>query len=259
VSVLARILERKREEIAALRREPGAAALERAARAAASPRDFAAALRAGSRPRVVAEFKRASPSKGVIRAGADPAAIAAAYARAGAAALSVLTDRDFFQGSLEDLVAARAACALPVLRKDFTLDPLQLAEARAAGADAALLIVAALSDGELRELLAAARSFGLAALVEVHDRLELDRALACGAELLGINNRDLHTFKTDVAVTRALLPYAAGRTVVSESGLSRAGTLAALEREGVHAFLVGEALMREADPGAALERLRGAP
>jgi indole-3-glycerol phosphate synthase len=258
VSVLARILERKREEIAALRRAPGEAALERAARAAAPARGFAAGLRAASRPRVIAEFKRASPSKGVIRAGAEPAEIAAAYARAGAAALSVLTDRDFFGGALADLVAARAACALPALRKDFTLEPIQLCEGRAAGADAALLIVAALDAARLRELLATARDLGLDALVEVHDRLELERALEAGADLIGINNRDLHTFKTDVAVTRALLPHAAGRTVVSESGLERAETLAALEAEGVHAFLVGEALMREADPGAALARLRGA-
>ncbi len=257
MSVLARILERKRLEIAELRSGRGEAALERAARAAGPTRPFASALRAAGRPRVIAEFKRASPSKGVIHAGADPAATAAAYERAGAAALSVLTDRDFFQGSLDDLVAARGACALPALRKDFTLEPIQLLEARAAGADAALLIVAALDDARLRELLAAARAVALDALVEVHDRVELERALACGAELLGINNRDLHTFKTDVAVTRALLPHTEGRTVVSESGLERAETLASLEAEGVHAFLVGEALMRARDPGAALARLRG--
>ena len=164
---------------------------------------------------MIAEFKRASPSKGEIRPGADPAEIARAYAGAGAAALSVLTDAQFFRGSLDDLERARAACALPVLRKDFTIDPLQLVEARAAGADAALLIVAALSDAQLRELLACARELALDALVEVHDEPELERALASGAELIGINNRDLRDFKTDVGVTRALLPLAAGRVVVS--------------------------------------------
>jgi indole-3-glycerol phosphate synthase len=259
MSVLARILERKRDEVVALRRAPGEAELERLARAADAPRGFARALREGARPRVIAEFKRASPSKGAIRAGADAAEIARAYAGAGAAALSVLTDREFFAGSLDDLRAARGAGGVPVLRKDFVVDPLQVLEARAAGADAVLLIVAALDEATLRELHASIRGLGMDALVEVHDRLELERALACGADLIGVNNRDLHTFKTDVAVTRELAPLCAGRTLVSESGLERAETLVALERAGVHAFLVGEALMREPDPGAALRRLRGVP
>lgn len=257
MSVLERILERKRVEVAALRRSPGESELTRAAGAGDAPRGFARALRSGERPRVIAEFKRASPSKGTIRAGADAAEIARAYAGAGAAALSVLTDREFFAGSLDDLRAARGACGVPVLRKDFVVDPLQVLEARAAGADAVLLIVAALDDARLRELHAAIRALGMDALVEVHDRLELERALAIGAELVGVNNRDLHTFKTDVAVTRELAPLCRGRTLVSESGLERAETLAALEAVGVHAFLVGEALMREPDPGAALRRLRG--
>jgi indole-3-glycerol phosphate synthase len=226
--------------------------------ASADPaRGFARALRAGRGPRVIAEFKRASPSKGEIRAGADPVEIARRYESGGAVALSVLTDRRFFKGDLDDLRRARAAVRLPVLRKDFTIDPLQLLEARAAGADAALLIVAALSDSQLRELLACARDVSLDALVEVHDESELERALAHGADLIGINNRDLRDFKTDVAVTRALLPLAEGRTVVSESGLDSAETLCALEAEGASAFLIGEALMRAVDPAVALRRLRG--
>ena len=258
MTVLDRILERKRAEVAELRRATPEAELAARARAAGPTRGFARALREGARPRVIAEFKRASPSKGEIRPGADPAEIARAYADAGAAALSILTDRDFFRGCLDDLRRARAACALPVLRKDFTIDRLQILEARAAGADAVLLIVAALADAELRALLACARESGLDALVEVHTADELARALAVGAELIGINNRDLHSFRTDVAVTRALLPGTAGRTVISESGLDSAEVLRGLEGEGVHAFLVGEALMRERDPGAALRRLRGA-
>jgi indole-3-glycerol phosphate synthase len=259
MTVLDRILERKREEVAELRHKTDERTLAARAREAGPTRGFARALTAGARPRVIAEFKRASPSKGEIRPDADPAQIACAYATAGAAALSVLTDRDFFRGSLDDLRRAREACALPVLRKDFTIDRIQILEARAAGADAVLLIVAALTDDALRELLACAREVGLDALVEVHTAAELERALALDAELVGINNRDLHSFKTDVAVTRALLPRAAGRTVISESGLDSCEVVRALEAEGVHAFLVGEALMRESDPGAALRRLRGLP
>lgn len=256
-SVLARILEHKREEVALLRRARGEGSLLRAARLGPRLRGFARALRESPPPRVCAEFKRASPSKGEIRAGADPAAIARAYAAAGAAALSVLTDAAFFRGGLDDLCAARAACELPVLRKDFVIDPLQVLEARAAGADAVLLIVAALDDGRLHELLAASAEVGLDPLVEVHERPELDRALAAGAALIGVNNRNLHTFETDVGVTRELLPHVCGATVVSESGLSSREVLEQLQDEGVHAFLIGEALMRRPDPGAALRELRG--
>ena len=259
MSVLAEILERKRDEVAKLRRERPESRLAAEARAASAPRGFARALREAEQPRVIAEFKRASPSRGVICADADAAEVARAYADAGAAALSVLTDAHFFQGGLDDLVAARAACSLPVLRKDFTLEPLQVLEARAAGADAVLLIAAALDDASLRELLAATVEQGMDALVEVHCREELERVLAAGAELVGVNNRDLHSFETDVAVTRALLPHAAGRTLVSESGLGSAATLRELQTAGVHAFLVGEALMRRTDPGAALRELRGTP
>jgi indole-3-glycerol phosphate synthase len=257
MTILDRILERKAEEVQTLRRERGEADLVRAAASAPAPRDFAAALRSGPPPRLIAEFKRASPSAGPIREGADPGGIARAYESAGAAALSVLTDRDFFRGSLDDLRAARAAVSLPVLRKDFTLDPLQVLEARAAGADAALLIVAALDDAALGALLAVADDQSIAALVEVHTRPELERALEAGATLLGVNNRNLRSFETDVEVTRSLLRHAGGRTVVSESGLCDAETIGRLAAEGVDAFLVGEALMRADDPGSELRRLRG--
>ncbi|MFQ5513120.1 MAG: indole-3-glycerol phosphate synthase TrpC [Myxococcota bacterium] len=255
MSFLERILERKREELARLAGE--AARIERAAARAPTPRGFHGALRTAERPRVIAEFKRASPSRGRIRDDADPAALARAYEAAGAAALSVLTDSSFFEGTLRDLSAARAACTLPVLRKDFLIDPLQLLEARAAGADAVLLIVAALDDAALKQLLEAAAALGLDALVEVHEEAELARALGAGAELLGINNRNLHSFRTDVETTRALIPLARGCTVVSESGLDDPALLRNLEACGVQAFLVGEALMAAPDPAAALRTLRG--
>jgi indole-3-glycerol phosphate synthase len=256
VSILDEILVVKRAEVGALRRERRETSLLADARAAAPPRAFAKALGSGPTPRVVAEVKRASPSKGVLRADLDPAALAASYAAAGAVAISVLTDGSFFRGSLADLEAARAAVSLPVLRKDFVIDPLQLLEARAAGADAVLLIVAALEDPQIRELLALTREQGMEALVEVHTRGELERALAADASVVGINNRDLHTFRTDVDVTRRLLAYTGGRTVVSESGIEEAGTVRSLEALGVHAFLVGEALLRKPDPGKALRELR---
>jgi indole-3-glycerol phosphate synthase len=258
VTILERIIERKTHEVDRLRRDTGEQALLRAAREAPETRGFAQALRTAERPRVIAEFKRASPSKGLIRADADPAQIARAYEAAGAAALSVLTDSEFFQGSLDDLRAARAAVRLPVIRKDFLIDPIQVLEARAAGADAVLIIASAVDDSWLRELLQCASVAGLDALIEVHARDELDRAIAAGAQLIGINNRDLHTFRTDISVTRLLLPYAEECTVVSESGLDRATTLRELEVEGVDAFLIGEALMREPDPGEALRKIRGA-
>lgn len=257
--VLERILERKHEEVVGLRRQHSEAQWLAAAEAAGPLRDFVGALRAGPAPRVIAEFKRRSPSKGAIRAGADPATIARSYAEAGAAALSVLTDAQFFGGTLEDLRAARLACELPTLRKDFTIHPLQVLEARAAGADAVLLIVAALDDVQLRELSGLAAQQGLAALVEVHSRAELERALEAGAKIVGINNRDLQSFRTDVAVTHALLPHTEGCLVVSESGLEDARTLHALQADGVHAFLIGEALMREENPGEALRKLRSSP
>jgi indole-3-glycerol phosphate synthase len=256
VSILEEILAVKREEVGALRRERGEGSLLAEARSAAPARDFGKPLRAAPSPRVIAEVKRASPSKGPIRADLDPAALAGAYTAAGAVALSVLTDGPFFHGSLADLEAARAAVPLPVLRKDFVIDPLQVLEARAAGADAVLLIVAALEAPQLRELLSVVHEQRMEALVEVHTRAELERALEAHAEIVGINNRDLRTFRTDVEVTRGLLPYTEGSTTVSESGIEEAATVRSLEAAGVHAFLVGEALLRAPDPGEALRKLR---
>ncbi|MDR0577785.1 MAG: indole-3-glycerol phosphate synthase TrpC, partial [Candidatus Accumulibacter sp.] len=235
------------------------AALRAEAEARPAPRDFAGALRnriAGGDAAVIAEIKKASPSKGVIRADFRPAEIAAAYAAHGAACLSVLTDRPFFQGGPECLESARAACALPVLRKDFIVDPYQVFEARAMDADAILLIAAALDPAAMRDLEAAARGLGMAVLVEVHDENELDRALALATPLLGINNRDLRTFAVSLQTTLGLLSrIPPGRTVVSESGIHTPADIALLRRNGVDAFLVGESLMRQPNPGEALEAL----
>ena len=260
MSVLDDILSRKAEEVASLRRDHSEASLLRAVRDADQPRGFRKALQQGEAPRVIAEFKRASPSKGEIRPGASPPEVVSRYQACGAAALSVLTDREFFAGALDDLRQARASTRLPVLRKDFTIDPIQLLEGRAAGADAALLIVAALEDNVLAELHSTGLEIGLDVLIEVHNRNELERALALEPELLGINNRDLKSFVTDVGTTRELLPLisgASGPLVVSESGLDDPAVVKALLADGVDAFLVGEALMREPDPGEALEHLRG--
>jgi indole-3-glycerol phosphate synthase len=207
---------------------------------------------------VIAEFKRRSPSAGRLRESADVGAIVEAYERGGARALSVLTEGPNFEGSLEDLRAARAACGLPILRKDFIVDPYQLYEARAAGADAVLLIVAALDQGELASLHELARALGLDVLVEVHDRDELARAAHIGAALIGVNNRDLRDFTVDVRRTsRLLAEMPAGATVVSESGIGSPEQLRELERQGVAAVLVGETLMRAPDPRRALAALRG--
>jgi indole-3-glycerol phosphate synthase len=205
---------------------------------------------------VIAEIKKASPSRGLICEDFDPKRQARAYERAGAACISVLTDGPFFQGALADLEAARQACSIPLLRKDFTIDPYQVVEARAWGADAVLLIVAALEAGQLEELLEAARAEDLDALVEVHDEAELSKAVELGADLVGINNRDLNTFYTSTDVTRRLLPLVPEAvTVVSESGLGDVDELASLEEAGVDAFLVGEVLMRAEDPEAGLAAL----
>ena len=259
--ILARILATKADEIAVAKRARSFADVSAAARAQSTSRDFERALRAtiaAGRPAVIAEIKKASPSRGVLRADFDPPAIAASYERGGAASLSVLTDRTYFQGDPAFLTAARAACALPVLRKDFIVDEYQIAEARALGADAILLIVAALADSQLTTLEACAREFGLAVLVEVHDAAELERALRLATPLVGINNRNLRTFEVSLSTTFDLLPsIPSGRLVITESGILAPADVAAMRARGVDAFLVGEAFMRAEDPGAALAALFG--
>ena len=208
------------------------------------------------RPAVIAEIKRASPSRGVLREEFDPAAIARSYEKGGAACMSVLTDKDFFQGAGEHLSAARAACSLPVLRKDFLIDPYQVFESRALGADCVLLIVACLGEAEMRELEALARGAGMAVLVEVHDESELARALKLETPLLGINNRNLRSFETRLETTLDLLPRVpSDRLVITESGILSRADVARMRQRGVEAFLVGEAFMRARDPGAELKAL----
>ncbi|MFO1127505.1 MAG: indole-3-glycerol phosphate synthase TrpC [Rhodospirillales bacterium] len=260
--VLGRICGDRRADVAAAKREASEAMLQVAAASQAPPRGFRRALEAtigGGGTALIAEIKRASPSKGPIRADADPAMIARAYAAGGATCLSVLTEPRFFRGSNDDLVAARDSVALPVLRKDFILDPWQVLEARAIGADCILLIMAALGDGQARELAATATDLGMDVLVEVHDGAELDRALALKTPLVGINNRNLATLAVDLSTTETLAPLVpADRLVVGESGLSTAADLARLAAVGVRACLVGESLMREPDIGAAVRRLLAA-
>jgi indole-3-glycerol phosphate synthase len=233
----------------------------RAARAAPPVRDFVGALRAkaaAGRPAVIAEIKKASPSRGVLREAFNPAEIAASYARHGAACLSVLTDEKFFMGNINDLQDARAACALPVLRKDFVVDPYQIVQSRAAGADCILLIVAALGRTQMLELEAAALELGLAVMVEAHDGAELDRALELRTPLIGINNRNLRTFETTLDVTLGLLErISADRLVVTESGILQPEDVQLMRGHRVNCFLVGEAFMRAPEPGAELERLFG--
>lgn len=289
--ILNRILNVKREEVAAARRVEPLQAIREAAAWAPPPRDFVGPIRdriAAGRPAVIAEIKQASPSKGVLRADFHPADIARSYARGGATCLSVLTDRQFFQGAPEYLQAARDACALPVLRKDFIVDPYQVFEARVMGADAILLIVAAFAPhpaqahaagraggaryevAALRELEDIAHALGMAVLVEVHDANELDAALELDTPLVGINNRNLRSFETRLETTLDLLPRiqqaaptaqtgegARQRIVVTESGILTPEHVTLMRSHGVNAFLVGEAFMRAADPGAELARLFG--
>jgi indole-3-glycerol phosphate synthase len=257
--ILARILTTKAEEVIAAQLERPLNVVEEQARSVPPPRGFANAIRtriAEGRPAVIAEIKRASPSKGVLRHAFEPAAIAASYARAGATCLSVLTDRPFFQGAPEFLVEARAAAPMPALRKEFIVDEYQVAESRALGADAILLIVAALDDARLAALESCAVAYGLDVLVEVHDAAELDRALKLATPLIGINNRNLRTFNVSLHTTIELLPrIPADRIVITERGIVAQRDVAQMRRHGVHAFLVGEAFMRAPDPGAALNAL----
>jgi indole-3-glycerol phosphate synthase len=262
--ILNKILAVKREEVAAALAAKPLGAIRAEAEAQPAPRDFVGAIRAkvsrGHTPgvAVIAEIKKASPSKGVLREDFRPAEIAASYEKHGAACLSVLTDRQFFQGAPEYLRAARAACALPVLRKDFMIDAYQVYEARAMGADAILLIVAALSVPRMQELEGIADSLGMAVLVEAHDGAQLDAALQLETPLIGINNRNLRTFEVSLETTLGQLArIPADRIVVTESGILKAEDVALMQSHGVHAFLVGEAFMRADDPGAGLSALFG--
>jgi indole-3-glycerol phosphate synthase len=257
--ILTRILATKAKELATAKAAIPLREMRIRAGSSPTPRDFAGALRAkiaAGRSAVIAEIKKASPSKGVLRPIFDPAAIARRYEAGGAACLSVLTDRDYFQGQPEHLSAARAACSLPALRKDFLIDEYQVLESRTLGADCILLIVAALDDARLAALEASARGLGMDVLVEVHDGSELDRALKLATPLIGINNRNLRTFDVALETTLDLLPrIPADRLVVTESGILAPADVARMRARGVHAFLVGEAFMRAADPGAALATL----
>jgi indole-3-glycerol phosphate synthase len=261
--ILRKILARKAEEITERARRTPLAELKKHLAQAPAPRGFLKAIRnrlATGQPAVIAEIKKASPSKGLLRADFRPAEIAKSYERHGATCLSVLTDADFFQGSDEHLKQAREACALPVLRKDFTMDAYQVYEARVLGADAILLIVAALDDAQLRELAELIAELGMDTLVEVHDAAELERALALPAPLIGINNRDLRTFQTSLETTLDLLgKIPPGRVVVTESGIHVPADVARLRARGVNVFLVGEAFMKADDPGMKLQELFDIP
>ena len=257
--ILQKILAVKTQEVAAAQASRPLTAMRAEAERAAPARDFFSALQArvgAGQPAVIAEIKKASPSKGVLRADFHPAEIASSYARHGAACLSVLTDAQFFQGNAKYLCEARAACELPVLRKDFMVDAYQIYEARAMGADAILLIAAALDLPQMREFEALAHSLGMAVLVEVHDGAELELALQLATPLIGINNRNLRSFEVSLQTTLDLLGHVPhGRMVVTESGILQESDVALMRRHQVHAFLVGEVFMRAADPGAELAQL----
>ncbi len=257
--ILNRILARKQEEIAARQQMTSLDNLRQMSLETSAPRGFVAALKQRveqGEPAVIAEIKKASPSKGIIRENFDVIEIAKSYEAGGASCLSVLTDQDFFQGHEDFLIAARSACQLPAIRKDFIVDPYQVVESRAIGADCILLIVAALDDETLARLHQEARSLGMDVLVEVHDRNELERALKLELELVGINNRDLRTFDTNLDTTIDLLDLVpAGCLVVTESGIHSRDDVALMRQHDVHAFLVGEAFMRVPDPGQGLREL----
>jgi len=258
-TILRKILARKTEEVAERRATHSLASLEGRIQEQGAPRGFFRALQQrvdAGQSAVIAEIKKASPSKGIIRENFQPAQIALSYRDGGACCLSVLTDQDFFLGCDAYLQQARSACDLPVLRKDFSVDPYQMVEARAIGADAVLLIVAALADEQMRELTQAATEVGLDVLVEVHDRAELDRALELPTPLIGINNRDLHSFEIRLETTLDLLPHIpADRLVITESGIHTAADVALMRGASVQAFLVGEAFMRAEEPGEKLREL----
>lgn len=258
-TVLEKIITRKREEVSERRGRVGLAELETMAASADPVRGFAQKIQEqvrSKKPAVIAEVKKASPSKGVLREVFLPADIARSYEAGGATCLSVLTDIDFFQGADEYLQQARAACKLPVIRKDFMVDPYQVIEARALGADCILLIVAALEDGQMAELAEVAKAQGLDVLVEVHDGAELERAMRLETPLIGINNRNLHTFELSLETTLDLLPrIPRDRLVVTESGILHRADVELMEINEVHAFLVGEAFMRAEQPGVELQRL----
>lgn len=252
--ILARIVAKKREDLAN-GKAPVAEWERRSEKACLQRRNFGSALTARV-PAIIAEVKKASPSKGVLAANFDPVSTACAYQKGGAAALSVLTDKEFFQGRLADLEAARAAVQVPVLRKDFTIAPEHILEAAAHGADAILLIAAILTEREIRDFRESAARYQMAALVEVHDRPELDKAIAAGSSIIGVNNRDLTTFAVSLETSLRLAPYMPGDAVrVSESGIHNAADIARLRAAGFTAFLVGEHLMKSADPAAALASL----
>jgi len=257
--ILKTILDAKRDEVARRRADRSLTELKAIVADLPPTRDFAGELKtraAATQDAVIAEVKRASPSAGIIRADFDPEAIARSYEAGGATCLSVLTDEGFFGGQTAFLVEARKACRLPVLRKDFIIDPWQVIETRAIGADALLLIVAALNDDQLAELAGLGRELGLSVLVEVHDEDEMTRALAVPGDLVGINNRDLHRFKTDLDTTLKLAPMVPGdRLVISESGIHTTDDVQRLQEGGIGAFLIGEAFMRQPDPGQALIEL----
>lgn len=261
--ILNRIVATKREEIALALKKTPLAVMREDAESRLLTRDFEGALRAkiaAGLPAVIAEVKKASPSKGVIRADFIPADIAQSYAEYGAACLSVLTDRQYFQGSSDYLKQARASCDLPVLRKDFMVDPYQVYEARAMGADCILLIAACLEDAQMAELEAIAHGLNMAVLVEVHDRAELQRALKLKTPLVGINNRDLRSFEVSLDTTLGMLAdVPADRLLVTESGILSGDDVRKMREHGVNAFLVGEAFMRAKEPGAALAELFGLP
>ena len=257
-TILQRILRRKAEEVAAGKLVTSMAELSAQVKDCPAPRGFESGIRQALQtgPAVIAEVKKASPSAGVIREDFQPDQIARSYASAGAACLSVLTDKDFFQGDNQYLQQARNACALPVLRKDFMIDPWQILESRVLGADCILLIAAALEQSELEGLLGLAKEIGLDVLVEVHDETEMERALRLDHRLIGVNNRNLNTFETSLATSERLINMVTSdHLLVTESGIRTQGDVKLMQSAGINTFLVGEAFMREADPGVALRRM----